>query len=126
MTMLMDVYERCDLFLELDEEDGRLLVAANEAGREEFERLVDEPMDWDPYRPEYFQLPDDWCTIVISFQELIEHCGNRLGEIAAPERTTQACDDVLRLASSLALRCRVNLFLDGEFVAVQATECQLQ
>ena len=44
--MLQDAYRRRDVFLFPDEE-GYLFVAANEAGRDEFERLFDAAVDWD-------------------------------------------------------------------------------
>jgi hypothetical protein len=119
------LYQRCDVFLFPDEE-GYLFVAANEAGRDAFERLFDATIDWDFDRPEVYQLPDDWKVIDIWLQLLIETSGNRLGEVAAPERTTQDRDDVLLIAYSLALHCRVILLQGNEMMAVRSSVAQLQ
>jgi hypothetical protein len=123
--MLQDVYQRCDVFL-FPDEDGYLFVAANEVGRDEFGRLFDAAVDWDFDRPEVFQLPDDWKVIGIRLRRLIETSGNRLGEIAAPERTTQDRDDVWRIAYSLALHCRVILLQDNKCIEVRSSVTQLQ
>jgi hypothetical protein len=96
------------------------------AGRDEFGRLFDAAVDWDFDRPEVFQLPDDWKVIDIRLRRLIETSGNRLGEIAAPERTTQDRDDVWRIAYSLAMHCHVILLQDNECIEVRSSVTQLQ
>src|SRR5271155_2180529 len=85
-NFLRTAYDRCDALLHLAEDEDSLLVAANETGREVFERLFVLPVDWEKDWSR-LALPADWKAIGISVGGILIGGGPRFAQGTAQEPT---------------------------------------
>src|SRR5271163_497770 len=104
-NFLRPAYDRCDALLHLAEDEDSLLAAANETGREVFERLFVIPVDWEKDWSR-LALPADWKAIGISVGSISTGCRPRRIQVMAQEPTLDR-DIVCAFASELANNCRV-------------------
>jgi hypothetical protein len=123
-NFLRSAYDRCDALLHLAEDEDSLLVAANETGREVFERLFVIPVDWEKDWSR-LGLPADWKAIGISVGGILIGGGPRLAQVTAQEPTLDR-DIVRAFAHELANDCRVIVLEDGELEVIRTEGMRLQ
>ena len=123
-NVLHSAYDRCDALLHFAEEDDSLLIAANETGREVFERVFVISVDWEKDWSR-LGLPADWKAIGISVGGILIGGGPRLAQVIVQE-TTPDREIVRAFAYELANNCRVIVLEDGEFEVIRTGEMRLQ
>jgi hypothetical protein len=122
-NFLRTAYDRCDALLHLAEDEDSLLVAANETGRQVFERLFVLPVDWEKDWSR-LALPTDWKAIGISVGGILIGGGPGLAQVTTQELTLDR-DIVRAFAHELANDCRVIVLEDGEFEVIRREEMKL-
>src|SRR5271170_5282676 len=123
-NVLRSAYDHCDALLHLAEDEDSLLVAANETGRQVFERLFVLPVDWEKDWSR-LALPTDWKAIGISVGGILIGGGPRFAQGTAQEPTLDR-DIVRAFAHELANDCRVIVLEDGELEVIRTEGMRLQ